>query len=122
QMLATPLLFFGSAQLVLAAARGERERGLTALALGMVVFAVMVTGVQLANFLTLPQLGESGTRLIVVGSGFAMAFAVALLGSAVVALVVQDSVLQAAQAREDHLRDVDSSEARLKRIIEAAGE
>jgi two-component system NtrC family sensor kinase len=122
QLVATPLLFFGSAQLVLAAARGERERGLTFLAVGMVLFAATATLLQLAEFGQLPFVDAVTLARLRIGSGYAQAFATALLGAAVVVLVVQDSVLQAARAREDHLRDVGASEARLKRIIEAAGE
>ncbi len=53
---------------------------------------------------------------------YALAFSGLLLGAAVAVLVVQDSVLQVARTREEYLRDVGASEARLKRIIEAAGE
>jgi PAS domain S-box-containing protein len=122
QLIGTPLLFFGSAQLVLAAARGERERGLTFLAMGMVLFATLSTLFQLAEFGEMPLIGDILAAQLIVMSGYALAFATALLGAAVVVLVVQDSVLQATRAREDHLRDVGASEARLKRIIEAAGE
>ena len=121
-LVATPLLFFGSAQLVLAAARGERERGLSFLAMGMVLFATLSTLFQLADLGEVPWVTEHTMARLHVSSGYALAFATALLGAAVVVLVVQDSVLQATRAREDHLRDVGASEARLKRIIEAAGE
>jgi two-component system NtrC family sensor kinase len=122
ELFVTPVLFFGSAQLVLAAARGERERGMTFLAMGMVLFAVLSTGYQLLRFATVPFLTIEQTSLINLTSGYGLGFALALLGAAILVLVVQDSVLQVARTREEHLRDVGASEARLKRIIEAAGE
>ena len=122
QLVATPVLFFGSAHLVLAAARGERERGLTFLALGMVLFALLSTLYRLLGFSTLPWLPDRTEAILIATSGYGTAFALALLGAAVVVLVVQDSVLQVARTREEHIRDVGASEARLKRIIEAAGE
>jgi PAS domain S-box-containing protein len=119
-LLATPLLFFVSALLLIAAARGERERGLNNLALGMVLFAILTTTFQVVHWLDF--FTPRTTLLLSLGSGYGMTLAAILLGGSVVVLVVQDSVLQAAQAREDHLRDIATSEARLKRIIEAAGE
>ena len=121
-LVATPLLFFGSAQLVLAAARGERQRGLSFLAASMVLFAVLSTIFQLAGFADVAWVSGVFSGGMHLASGYALSFAIAMLGAAVVVLVVQDSVLQATRAREDHLRDVGASEARLKRIIEAAGE
>ncbi len=122
QLLATPVLFFGSAQLVLAAARGERQRGLTFLALGMVVFAGVATLAQLFPTGQAGFLPDAVRPLLDASSSYMQALATGLLGAAVVVLVVQDSVLEVARTREEHLRDVGASEARLKRIIEAAGE
>ncbi len=121
-LLGTPLMFFGSAPLLLAAARGERERGLTVLASGLVLFASVATVFQLAQFSRFAFVSEAARHLLTTTYGYGMSLATMMLGGAVVVLVVQDSVLQATQAREDHLRDVAASEARLKRIIEAAGE
>ena len=121
-LFATPVLFFGSAQLLIAAARGERARGLSYLALGMVLYAGLSTLYMLASLGRTTVLSTALNDWMVRTSGYGLAFGTGLLGAAVVVLVVQDSVLEAARVREEHVRDVGASAARLKGIIEAAGE
>ena len=122
-LLAMPLLFVGAAQLLFAAARGQRTRGMTFLAATMVIFAAVTTLFQVAPTTVFHRLaGDWLADRIASGHDFGMAVLVALLGAAVVVLVVQDSVLLAATAQEERLREVGASEDRLKRIIEAAGE
>lgn len=119
QMFAMPVLLFGAAQLVMRAASGARERGLIALSIGLMIYASLRT-----VFLIVDYSPTTSAWMTSLGryAYFGEAFVLAILGGTVVALVVQDSFLQAADAREARLRDISSSEIRLKRVIEAAGE
>jgi PAS domain S-box-containing protein len=121
-LFATPVLLFGSAQLLLAAARGERAQGLSYLALGMVLYAALSTLYMLASLGRTTVFTAGVNEWMVRTSGYGLALATVLLGASVVVLVVQDSVLEARRVREEHVRDVSASAARLKGIIEAAGE
>src|SRR5690606_21471961 len=95
---------------------------LSFLALGLVLYALLSTLYTLASLGHTSGLTASLNDWLVRTSGYGLALATGLLGASVVVLVVQDSVLEAARVREEHIRDASTSAQRLKAIIEAAGE
>lgn len=122
-ILLLPALFLGLALLILAARDERASSGKTFLAVAMATFAAGTSLFILAPTAAFERLvgTDAVTRLIAVDS-FVSALLVAILGAAVVVLVVQDSLLLVEQTREQQVREAGEAENRLRRIIEAAGD
>lgn len=123
ELIATPLVFFAGAQLVLARATGSRQRGLLFLGFALAMFGTLSTLYLMANFESTSTSGFAAfARLVARSSGYGDALGLGLLAAAVVVVVVQESFLDSAQAHIERLRVVATSETRLNGIIEAARE
>ncbi len=123
EIIATPVLLFGSVQFIIAQARGRRRRGLLIMAAAMTLFATIET-VFFFNYLAKelpPKLAAIVFRMEIT-SGYLETAALILLGSAVVILLVQDSLLEAEDERTERIHVLASSEDRLRRVIAGAGE
>jgi signal transduction histidine kinase len=119
--LLVPTLLFTAAVVVTSRAEGVRRRGLFLLGAALTVYAIASTVAVLATmgFTTIP---ESVIIPLQLSAGFGEVIALVGLASAVVILIVQDSLLLADRAREERLIAVAASEARLAAIIGAAAE
>lgn len=115
------LVLLASALLVSREARGERERGMLFLAIAMVLYAIphLVPSLSLLLGGSITPRARQIKNMI---EPFALTVTVLLLGGATILLVLQDSVLRVGRLREEHIREVGASEARLQAIIGAAGE
>lgn len=123
QVIATPILLFGSAQFVLAGANSPRRRGMLSLALALMFYGTLASLYLLAGFVRAGgSLVAQLATAVSLSSGYGDAIALTILGAAVMVLVIQDGFLEAVAARDEQLRDLVSSKRRLHDIIQAAGE
>jgi signal transduction histidine kinase len=120
ELVATPILLFGTVQFVLRAARGPRIRGLLCIAAAMIVLGTVASAYLLAGFISssggvLATLAADVTRY----SGYSDAIATVLLGGAVVVLIVQDTFFDAVQSRSAQVQAVATAEraATLSRVV-----
>lgn len=116
-----PVILFGTALVVLGRAGGERQRGLVFLGAALALYATVST-LNVLAVLGIPSFPDQALASLQLTAGFGEAAALVVLASAVVVMVVQDSLLDADRARQDRMRQVAASEARLTAIIAAAGE
>jgi len=122
-VLLLPALFLGLALLILAAADRRTSSGKTYLAVAMGIFAAGTSLFALAPTSGFERLvGMDVAARLVAADSFGSALMVAVLGAAVVVLVVQDSLLLVEQTRGSQVREAGEAEDRLRRIIESAGE
>jgi signal transduction histidine kinase len=119
--LLVPTLLFTSAVVVISRSDGVRRQGLVLLGVALTVYAIASTVAVLAmmGFTTIP---ESVIIPLQLSAGFGEVIALVGLASAVIIMIVQDSLLLADRAREERLVAVATSEARLAAIIGAAAE
>lgn len=123
QVSITPLVFFGSVQFMLFAATGARRRGMHFLALALMFHGAFSSLELLSGFLAKDQPVTAGLALWLDRlAGYGDAVGLTLLGAAVVVLVIQDSFLEATQAKQDQVAALASSRQHLEDIIQAAGE
>jgi PAS domain S-box-containing protein len=123
ELIATPVVFFGGAQVVLARATGRRLRGLLFLGCALTMFGTLSTLYLMANFEPASTSGFTAfARLVARSSGYGDALCLGLLAAAVIVVVVQESFLESAQAHAERLHLVATSETRLNGIIQAARE
>ena len=123
ELFATPLVFFGGAQLVLARATGRRFGGSLFLGFALSLFGTLSTLYLMANFEPASTSGFARfARLVAGSSGYGDALCLGLLAAAIIVVVVQESFLDSAQAHAEHLHVVAASETRLNGIIQAARE
>lgn len=123
QLIAMPLVCFGSAQVVLLRADGPRRRGLTFLGLALALFGAVSTLYLMAFF----EYGSTSSfarfvEMVSVSSGYGDALALGVLAAAIIVVAVQDSLLESSRAHAARLEQVAGSEQRLNGIIEAARE
>jgi signal transduction histidine kinase len=119
--LLVPTLLFTAAVVVIRRANGVRRRGLFLLGAALTVYAVVTTVAVLIAIgnSSLPAPALIPVQLI---SSYGEVVSLVLLASAVIILIVQDSLLSVDRAREERLVAVAASEARLAAIIGAAAE
>ncbi len=123
EVLATPVLLFGSIQFLIHEARGPRRRGLLILSAAMTLFATNAVVLELGVFGVAQRLRFDSF----VGAYLRLQFYVdtlllLLLGSAVIILLVQDALLDAERERNERVHALATSEERLRRVISGAGE
>lgn len=116
-----PTLLFSAAVVVISRADGVRRRGLLLLGAALTVHAIAATVAVLAT-IGLSMLPESALLSLQLSAGYGEVVSLVGLASAVIILIVQDSLLLAERAREERLTAVAASEARLAAIIGAAAE
>ncbi|HEY3933989.1 MAG TPA: ATP-binding protein [Gemmatimonadales bacterium] len=123
EAVATPLVFFGSAQFIFVAAVGPRRRGLTFLGLTVTLFGTLATCYLIDRLSS----GSGGTLSVLIhlvrySSLYGDAVALALLGTGVIVVIVQEAFLDVIEAHEKRIQAVAASELRLNDIIQAAQE
>ncbi len=119
--LLVPTLLFTAAVVVISRADGVRRRGLMLLGGALAIYAVIAT-VEVLAAMGIDTLPESALIPMQLSAGYGEAVTLVLLASAVIILIVQDSLLLADRAREERMVAVAASEARLAAIIGAAAE
>jgi len=122
-LVATVVLIFGSAQVVLFHARGERRRGLIFLGVAMTLFGALSTIYSLANVIGSDQSALARfVRTVDLSSGYGDAAALGILAAAVIVVIVQEAFLDTSRAHEQRVLAIAASETRLNGIIQAAQE
>jgi PAS domain S-box-containing protein len=123
QFVATPIVFFACAQALLTRAQGVRARGLMFLGAAMTI-AGTLTSLHLFRQFEFTHAGALATLVRVASnwSGYGDAIVLALVGAAAIVVIVQEAMLDAAQAHETRIRAAAASESRLTGIIHAAQE
>jgi len=119
--LLVPTLLFTSAVIVVSRADGVRRRGLLLLGTALTFYAIATTVAVLAT-IGFSTLSESALLSLQLSAGYGEVVSLVGLASAVIILIVQDSLLLAERAREERLVAVAASEARLAAIIGATAE
>lgn len=121
--LLTPILFLGTALLLFTGTSDRRSSGMTSLAVAMGLFASGSTLLSMARTGVFERVvGTDVATHLIAADSFGSALLVAILGAAVVVLVVQDSLLLVDETRDAQVREAGEAENRLRRILEAAGE
>lgn len=119
--LLVPTLLFTAAVVVISRADGARRRGLLLLGAALTVYAIVATLAVIAG-LGGPMIPAAVMVPLQLASGYGEAVSLVGLASAVIIVIVQDSLLLVDRAREERMVAVASSEARLAAIIGAAAE
>lgn len=122
-VLLLPALFLGLSLLIFSARDQRSSSGKTYLAVAMGIFAAGTSLFALAPTSAFEELvGADFAMTLMAADSFGSALMVAILGAAVVVLVVQDSLLLVDETREAQVQEASEAEDRLRRIIEAAGD
>jgi PAS domain S-box-containing protein len=122
ELIATPLLMFGTAHYVFRAANGNRRRGLLLFGAVLSVFGLLKALYLFEQFQLGPGLFSRLVHTLYLTAGYGDALILFLLATAVVFVIMQESFLDAASAHEARLAGIASSESRLTSIIQAAQE
>ncbi len=117
------VLIFGAVQIVLLRARHQQRAGLIFLGTALTLFGVLSTLYLSRTLSVYPLSSLSGTiQMLSLTSGYGDAASFAILASAVVVTIVQESFLDSKLAQEQRIAAITGSEARLNAVIQAAQE
>jgi signal transduction histidine kinase len=105
QLFAQPALVFGAAFVAVRASKGGRERGLVSIGMALTLYGFIACEYLLADFIAF---SDSSLSPIVTAlwrySGYLDAVGLALMGAAVIVLMVHEAFVEAVHARGDQVR------------------